>query len=101
MALVDVAGRQVEYVLDGSGDLIVFSSPTWWPLDAWLLSGFPQLRDSYQMLAFNHRGIGASQATAGPYTVPSLAEDLLALLDALDLRQPARIIGFAIGSPVP
>jgi 3-oxoadipate enol-lactonase len=100
MAVVNVGGRTVEYLLEGAGELVVFSSPTWWPLDAWLLSGVPRLRASHRLLAFNHRGIGASQATPGPYTNDSLAEDMLALMDALDVRQPADVIGFANGCSV-
>ncbi len=98
MALVQVDGRQVEYELEGRGDLVLLLAASWWPLDAWKLSGFPQLRDHYQVLAFNQRGIGASAATPGCYTCSSLAADGVALLDMLGLREPAHVIGFANGS---
>jgi pimeloyl-ACP methyl ester carboxylesterase len=98
--LVTVAGsRQVECLSVGTGEPVVLSSPSWWPLDAWLLAGVPELVDSYTVIAFNHQGIGQSEATAGPYTVGSLASDLLAVMDALEVQR-AHVIGFAIGAVI-
>jgi len=97
MALAQVDGRQVEYELQGSGDLVVLLAASWWPLDTWKLSGFPQLRDRFQVLAPNQRGSGASSGTPDPYSSESQADDAIALLDALGLRQPAHVVGFAQG----
>lgn len=99
MPLIDVGDRQVAYVLEGAGEPVVISSPTWWPLDAWKLSGIPDLRDAYRVLAFNHRGIGQSGATDTPYIVHSMADDMVALLEALDLG-PSHVVSFAIGGVV-
>ncbi len=100
MPLIDVQGHGVEYVVEGAGDeVVVLSSPTWWPLDPWRLSGFPELAAHYRVLAFNHRGIGCSAGTPTTYTVDSMAEDLLALLDVLGVAR-AHVVGFAIGSVV-
>ena len=38
-------------------------SPNFWPLDTWKLSGLPELRDSYRVIAFNNRGYGQSAGT--------------------------------------
>jgi pimeloyl-ACP methyl ester carboxylesterase len=100
MAVVDVNGRQVEYKLEGHGDLVVLLAASWWPIDTWDLSGFPELRDSYQVLALNSRGIGASAATPEPYTCAGLGDDVVELLDVLSLPQAAHLIGFANGSGV-
>lgn len=99
MAQIKVGGTTVEYVREGRGEAILLCSPSWWPLDGWQLSGIPQLRDAYDVVAFNFRGIGASQGTPGDYTVPSLADDALALLDALGIAR-AHLIGFAIGGAI-
>src|ERR671938_541262 len=99
MALVQVDGRTVEYVTAGQGEPIVLCGPDWWPLDAWQLSGIPQLRDSYQVVAFNQRGIGQSTASPTDYTVRGFAEDTLALMDALGLAS-AHLLGFAIGGAI-
>ncbi|HVA23423.1 MAG TPA: alpha/beta hydrolase [Chloroflexota bacterium] len=115
MALAQVEGRQVEYELQGSGEsyadgescadgepcadgeLVLLLAASWWPLDTWKLSGFPQLAGHYQVLAPNQRGSGASAGTPGPYSSESQAGDAVALLDALKLSQPAHVIGFAQG----
>jgi pimeloyl-ACP methyl ester carboxylesterase len=97
MPLAQISGRQVEYELAGTGDPVLLLAASWWPLDAWKLSGFPQLHDRFQVLAPNQRGIGASSGTPGPYSCESQADDAAALLDSLGLGQPAHVIGFAQG----
>jgi pimeloyl-ACP methyl ester carboxylesterase len=99
MALIEVAGRTVEYVREGAGEPVVLCAPDWWPLDAWRLSGIPELRERYEVIAFNHRGIGASTPTPTAYTVRGFAEDTLALLDALGVGR-AHLLGFAIGASI-
>ena len=99
MALIELDGRAVEYVREGQGEAVVLCSPSWWPLDPWRLSGIPQLADSYDVVAFNHRGIGASPGSPTEYSVPMFAQDTLALLDALAIPS-AHLVGFAIGSAI-
>jgi 3-oxoadipate enol-lactonase len=77
----------------------VLCSPNFWPLDTWRLSGLPELRDGYSVLAFNHRGYGASEGTPTAYTVDSLADDTLALMAALGIAR-AHLVGFAYGAQV-
>jgi len=99
MTLVSVAGRDLEYVEQGSGPAVVFCSPTWWAFDAWLLHGIPELAPRHRAIAFNHRGVGASSGDGESYDIPLLAGDLLALLDALGIERAA-FIAFANGTSV-
>ncbi len=99
MALIQVDGRTVEYVVAGEGEPILLCSPDWWPLDAWTLSGIPQLADRYRVVAFNQRGIGQSTGTPDDYDVPLFARDTLALMDALRIPS-AHLLGFAIGAVI-
>jgi pimeloyl-ACP methyl ester carboxylesterase len=99
MALIQVDGRPVEYVVAGEGEPIVLCSPDWWPLDAWRLSGIPELSDRYQVVAFNQRGIGQSAGTPTDYDVGLFAQDTLGLMDALGLPR-AHLLGFAIGAVI-
>ena len=89
----------MEYELHGNGEALVLCQPTWWPLDPWRLSGLPELGGSYHVLLFNQRGIGASQATDTDYSIGSMAEDTLALMDALQIAR-AHFVAFANGSMV-
>ena len=75
MTLIQVDGRTVEYLSAGQGEPVLLCSPDWWPLDAWTLSGIPELSDCYQVVAFNQRGIGQSSSTPDDYTVQLFAQD--------------------------
>ena len=99
MSSLAIAGRSVEYVERGSGDAVLFCSPTWWPLDAWLLHGIPELSARHRTIAFNQRGVGASTGSGTTYDIPMLATDALALLDALHLER-ASLVAFANGTSV-
>ncbi|WP_158871389.1 bifunctional 3-oxoadipate enol-lactonase/4-carboxymuconolactone decarboxylase PcaDC [Antarcticirhabdus aurantiaca] len=55
-----------------------------------------RLSDSFEILLVDKRGHGLSETTPGPYSIPLLAGDLTALLDALDWRA-ASIVGLSIG----
>lgn len=99
MPIIEVAGRAVEYVRRGAGTPVVISSPTWWPLGAWEVSGIPELSRAHDTVAFNHRGIGRSSPADGAYTVDSMSHDLLALADALALER-MHLVGYANGAAV-
>jgi len=53
----------------------------------------------FRVVRYDHRGHGRSPAPAGPYTLAELAEDLLALLDRLALRQVS-LVGLSLGGMV-
>jgi pimeloyl-ACP methyl ester carboxylesterase len=99
MTLIQVDGRTVEYLSAGEGEAILLCSPDWWPLDAWALSGIPELSDRYRVVAFNQRGIGQSAGTPDDYDVRLFARDTLGLMDALGLPS-AHLLGFAIGAVI-
>jgi pimeloyl-ACP methyl ester carboxylesterase len=52
-----------------------------------------------RVIAYNHRGIGASGRGDGAISVGSLAEDLIALLDALAIDR-SDLLGWSLGSAV-
>lgn len=75
-----------------------------------LIHGFPYsqamwdgqvaaLSGEHRIITYDLRGHGESEATAGPYTMELLAEDLKGLLDALDLQQVI-LGGFSMGGYV-
>lgn len=57
------------------------------------------LTDSFDILLVDKRGHGLSETTLGPYSIPLLADDLTALLDAIGWRS-ASIAGLLIGGLV-
>lgn len=69
-----------------------------WPLDAdmWEYQ-VPDLLDAgYRVIAYDRRGFGRSDQPASGYDYDTLAEDLKAVLDGLDLRE-ATLVGFSMG----
>jgi len=53
----------------------------------------------YRVLRFDMRGHGGSDAPVGPYTMARLADDVVALMDALDIGQ-AHFCGVSVGGMV-
>ncbi len=53
----------------------------------------------YRCLIFDNRGAGASDAPEGPYDVPMMTDDALALLDALGVGR-AHISGLSLGGAI-
>jgi 3-oxoadipate enol-lactonase len=57
------------------------------------------LAPSYRVVRFDTRGHGRSPVPPGPYTLPDLADDVVALADALDIGRFA-IVGLSLGGAV-
>lgn len=53
----------------------------------------------FRVIRYDHRGHGKSPAPIGPYTLPELASDALALLDRLELRRVSWV-GLSLGGMV-
>ena len=62
--------------------------------------GWGPVRDllarSFRVLSFDNRGIGESEAPAGPYTVAQLADDALQVLDEAGVER-AHLLGTSLG----
>jgi 3-oxoadipate enol-lactonase len=59
----------------------------------------PALTDRYRVIRYDHRGHGGSPAPPGPYDLPDLAADVLALLDRLGLDRIS-YCGLSLGGMV-
>jgi 3-oxoadipate enol-lactonase len=57
------------------------------------------LRDRYQILRYDHRGHGASPASAPPYHINDLIEDVVALLDHFAIER-THFIGISMGGAI-
>ncbi len=90
MPLITLSGRTYFYEDRGEGLPLVllhgfpFSSESFWPQ----LEAPPA---GVRLIVPDHRGFGRSEPGDGPATMEAMAEDVLALLDAL--RLPAAVIG--------
>jgi pimeloyl-ACP methyl ester carboxylesterase len=84
----------------GRGVPFLFVSGTGWPGEPWKLKQVPAFIDRYQVIVYDHRGVGKSDAPARYYSTRQFAQDAANLLDALGINEPAHIIGHSMGGRV-
>jgi len=90
----------LHYESFGSGVPFLFVSGTGWPGEPWKLKQVPAFADRYQVIVYDHRGVGKSDAPKGPYSTRQFARDAINLLDAIGTKEPAHIIGHSMGGRV-
>jgi 3-oxoadipate enol-lactonase len=81
-------GIQIYYELSGPSDapVVMLSNSLGTRLEMWDPQ-MPTLTERYRVLRYDSRGHGRSDAPPGPYTIATLGEDALGLLDALGLAE--------------
>lgn len=57
------------------------------------------LEGDFELVLYDHRGVGRSAANEDPFTIAHLADDALALLDALEIER-AHVLGISMGGMV-
>ena len=97
MPLIDASGTPLFYDLAGPADapVVAFSNSIGTTLEMW----DAQVRafaGQFRVLRYDTRGHGRSPVVPGVVTVDALADDLAALLAALDIRRAA-IVGLSLG----
>ena len=100
MPLLNIGGSRHFYRLDGRGDrpVVMLSHSLGQDHSMW----DPQaadLAEHYRVLRYDIRGHGASDATAGDYTVELLGRDALAIADGLNIEQFA-FCGLSLGGMI-
>ena len=65
----------------------------------WHALQVPDFSQQHRVLIYDHRGVGESEDPGGPFTTADLADDLAALLDALDVPR-AHVLGVFLGGMV-
>ncbi len=100
MPLIQVRNAQCHYQTQGAGDDVIVVHAATSNLSVWVFIGLlARLARHFRVTAYDLRGHGLSQATADGYTSQSLAQDLLALQQALDLG-PAWLVGHSYGGVI-
>jgi 3-oxoadipate enol-lactonase len=94
---VDVAGRRLAVHTAGSGIPLLLLHG--FPLDHSMWRGQEPLAERVRLIAPDQRGFGDSTG-AGPESIEQLADDAIALLDALHVTGRAVICGLSMGGYV-
>jgi 3-oxoadipate enol-lactonase len=97
---ITVSGISVHYMLEGpvSGPVITMSNSLASNLSMWEPQ-MPVLTSRYRVLRYDTRGHGGTDATAGPYSLDELSEDVRALLQALGITR-THFIGLSMGGMI-
>ena len=96
---VKIADVNLYYELYGQGDPLVLVAGTGISLAPWRVFQVPEFSKHYQVLIYDHRGLGRSDKPDVPYSTRLFAKDCAALMDALDIKR-AHIMGHSMGGRV-
>jgi 3-oxoadipate enol-lactonase len=99
MNWIEVNGTALRYELSGSGPTtLVLIHEMGGTLDSWE-QGLGALNNGRQVLRYDTRGAGLSEKINGVVTWNDMADDLKALLDALNIAKVA-VAGIAVGAAI-
>lgn len=98
MPAVEANGVRLNYELDGSGEPVVLVHGSWLELHSWAPL-VPPLARRFRVLRYDRRGHGLSERTATQGSLREDADDLAALIEALELG-PAHVVGNSWGATV-
>ncbi len=99
MPQVKVGDIQMNYTVQGEGEWLVmvggYASGNWSSWGAQLT----RAAQDFQVLAFDNRGIGGTDAPDMPYTTQMLGADALGLMDQLGIER-AHVLGKSLGGAI-
>jgi pimeloyl-ACP methyl ester carboxylesterase len=99
LSLARIGDRDVGYARRGSGEPLLLVEGMAMHHLVWGEPFLAALGEHYDVISYDHRGIGDSADVAGEFSIAVLAEDAAALLDALDIES-AHVFGISMGGMV-
>lgn len=98
MPFADVTDGQLYYEVHGDGPPLVLVTGLGGVADFWR-PHLAALAGTHKVIIYDHRGTGQSTKSPPPYTVDAMADDVIALMDALDIGS-AHIFGHSTGGAI-
>jgi pimeloyl-ACP methyl ester carboxylesterase len=95
---VKVGDLNIYYEMHGKGEPLVFINGRHM-CAALLYRHIPVFAREYQVVVFDNRGTGKSDAPDAPYSLEMMANDLAGLLDAIGIEK-AHFTGYSMGSRI-
>jgi pimeloyl-ACP methyl ester carboxylesterase len=95
MPKAPVNGISMYYEVQGKGVPLVMIQGFAGNHQAWFFQT-PVFRKYYEVIVFDNRGIGKSGRAGEPYTIRTMADDVIALMDYLGIDK-AHILGLSMG----
>jgi len=98
MPFVENLGARIYWDEEGNGAPLLLIMGLGWTSHAWHRSR-PVLSEKYRTIALDNRGVGQSEAPAGPYSIAQMASDATAVLNAARINT-AHILGASMGGMI-
>ncbi len=90
---------ELAYERTGSGPPLLAINGMSGTLLSWGEPFLAPLRESFEVIVYDHRGVGESSRMQAPFTIAELARDAAGLLDALEVES-AHVLGISMGGMV-
>ena len=98
MAFVENQGARIYWDEQGQGEPIVLIMGLGYPSEMWYRIR-PALSARYRTIALDNRGAGRSDVPPGSYSIPQMASDAAAVLDAAGIES-AHVFGVSMGGMI-
>jgi 3-oxoadipate enol-lactonase len=99
MPSIDAGGTELHFVHAGSGEPMLLIQGMSATHMTWGRPFLSPLEESFDCIAYDHRGMGRSGRAQLPFEIADLAGDAAALLDALGIER-AHVVGISMGGMV-
>ena len=99
MPSVSTPNAELHYERAGSGEPLLLIQGMSGTHVAWGEPFLEPLREHFDVIAFDNRGIGLSAPIDGPFTIVEMAEDTAALMGELGLES-AHVVGISMGGMI-
>src|SRR5438067_13419103 len=99
MVLASSGDVQLDYDRSGSGPPLLLIMGMSGTALHWGEPFLGALRRDFEVIVYDHRGVGASSRLEGPLTIVQMAQDAAGLLDALGI-EAAHVMGISMGGMI-
>ena len=99
MPTVRTPTAELHYERGGSGEPLLLIQGMSGTHVSWGEPFLAPLRESFDVIAFDNRGIGLSAPIDAPFTILEMAEDAVGLLDQLGIER-AHVVGISMGGMI-
>jgi len=99
MPKIRVGDHELHYERAGSGEPLLMIQGMSGTHVSWGEPLLAPLRESFDVIAFDNRGIGLSAPVDGSFTIVEMAEDAAGLMDELEIES-AHVVGISMGGMI-
>ncbi len=99
MPVVDAGGVQISYERSGAGPPLLAIMGMSGTFSHWGERFLERLRADFEVIVYDHRGVGESSRLEGELSIELLARDAAALLEALGVEE-AHVLGISMGGMI-